>query len=248
MKAVKYVEEVFELTIDGITLLSVEEYGACREYVPPFNDLWWLRSPGNFSKHAAVVNLNGHVYSCGGSVNNDHAVRPALRLVGLKSTNLQIGDWFRLFGHDWTVVSDTLALCNDSIGEIPFREDYEAEDASNYEASDVKKYVEGWFAERCHERCHVPGYQKVVEGFDKLCDSDEGMDALEDVLGDMAMVEFEPYEAAKAIRNDVAFIKSEETYELLNKYFIGIFGWSFETLLERTRKQIAASDEKVDEM
>ena len=142
----RIVEETCDINIDGITLLSVEEYEACREYVPPFNGIWWLRSPGSSSEYAEVVSRSGGVYSYGGSVSYDYAVRPALKLVGLKSANLQIGDNFRLFGHDWTVVSNTHALCNDSIGESPFREDYEAEDANNYETSDIKMFVEKWLA------------------------------------------------------------------------------------------------------
>ena len=142
----RIVEETCDINIDGITLLSVEEYEACREYVPPFNGIWWLRSPGSSSEYAAVVYSRGRVDSSGYNVHYDNAVRPALRLVDLKPANLQIGDWFRLFGHDWTVVSDTHALCNDSIGESPFREDYEAEDANNYETSDIKMFVEKWLA------------------------------------------------------------------------------------------------------
>lgn len=149
MKVEALVRKDVNLDVQGITLLSVEEYEACREYVPPFNGIWWLRSPGSSSEYAAVVSRSGGVYSYGGSVSYDYAVRPALKLVGLKSANLQIGDNFRLFGHDWTVVSDTHALCNDSIGESPFREDYEAEDANNYEKSDIKRFIEEWFDEQC---------------------------------------------------------------------------------------------------
>lgn len=142
----RIVEGTCDINIGGITLLSVEEHEACREHVPPFNDIWWLRSPGYNSKYAASVSRNGNAFSSGINVDYDLAVRPALKLAGLKSANLQIGDWFRLFGHDWTVVSDTHALCNDSIGESPFREDYEAEDANNYETSDIKMFVEKWLA------------------------------------------------------------------------------------------------------
>ncbi|MBO2517648.1 MAG: serine/threonine protein kinase, partial [Clostridiales bacterium] len=40
---------------------------------------WWLRSPVNFGKYAAIVNLGGTVYSSGDGVNrSDNAVRPAL--------------------------------------------------------------------------------------------------------------------------------------------------------------------------
>ena len=143
----RIVEETCDIKIDGITLLSQKEYEAAKKHIPALNHSWWLHSPGYNSKYAAYVLCNyGYVIRYGYDVAYSIAVRPALKLVGLKSANLQIGDNFRLFGHDWTVVSDTLALCNDSIGESPFREDYEAEDANNYEASDIKMFVEKWLA------------------------------------------------------------------------------------------------------
>lgn len=36
-----------------------------------------------------------------------------------------------------------------------------------------------------------------------------------------------------AIRSDIINLESEEAYEVLNRFFIGIFGWSLETLLKR---------------
>ena len=39
---------------------------------------WWLRSPGNNTNNAAVVNNDGTVNVNGNNVNNNNAVRPAI--------------------------------------------------------------------------------------------------------------------------------------------------------------------------
>lgn len=39
------------------------------------------------------------------------------------------------------------ALCDNIIGKCVFREDWKAKEANEYEASDVKKYVDKWFNE-----------------------------------------------------------------------------------------------------
>lgn len=147
MKVEKYVKESCEINIDGITLLSIEEYEACKQYIPLLSRWWWLRSPGSSSKSASGVNDHGRVYSDGYYVNsNIVVVRPALKISNLEASNLQIGDKFRLFDYDWTVISEEYALCDGSIGNHCFRMDYTAEDAIVYEASDVKRFVEDWFS------------------------------------------------------------------------------------------------------
>ena len=148
MKIKKHAFIECELKIDGITLLSIEEYEACREYIPPLNDLWWLRSPGRKMVHDAVNVAYGLVDGYGLNVESDLAVRPALKITDIKSAKLKLGGKFDLFGYTWTVISDSLALCDSSIGRFHFRSYWRAEDANDYEASNVKKYVEGWLAEQ----------------------------------------------------------------------------------------------------
>ena len=139
--------EKFE--VKEVTLLSIAEYEAAKEYIPMINCWWWLRSPGSSSYFAAYVSTVGGVGADGYGVDgSDSVVRPALRVSNLQSLNLQIGDKiFDLAGHTWTVIADDLMLCDDGIGQYCFREDWEAEDANVYAASDVKKYLEEWAQE-----------------------------------------------------------------------------------------------------
>ena len=141
-------EEVTEpLKVIGITLLSVEEYEEAKAYIAPIGHWWWLRSPGD-SGSAALVSTSGDVCTGGFLVDVSYgAVRPALEVDNLKSFNLNPEDKIiDLAGHDWTVISDTMALCDDSIGGHCFRENWKAPDANDYEQSDVKRFLESWAA------------------------------------------------------------------------------------------------------
>lgn len=137
-----------DLDIKEITLLSIEEYRATQEYIPAINKWWWLRSPGFSPYLAAFVHSDGSVGSCGCIVDLvSGAVRPALRISNLRAANLKQGDKIFVANRKWTVVSEELVVVDKPIGNSPFRQDYGADNANVYEASDVKKYVENWAKE-----------------------------------------------------------------------------------------------------
>lgn len=137
-----------ELEITGITLLSKEEYEACEEHIAPRNFWWWLRSPSSSSDDiAACVYDEGYVDSIY-VYSSRVGVSPALQICNLESSNLKIGDRFKLKGQTWTVVSEGYALCDDNIGYHCFRENWRASDANVYEKSDVKKFVEEWWGRK----------------------------------------------------------------------------------------------------
>ncbi len=136
--------------IKGITLLSAEEYEQFKNNISSHNHMWWLRSPGRSLFHgddrrAVIVQDNGIADTyCGAPVNfGQVAVRPAL-IINPESSSLKIKDEFEFEKHKWTVISDTYAICNDTIGDHCFRADWEAEDANDYEKSDVKEFIEDW--------------------------------------------------------------------------------------------------------
>lgn len=142
-------EATKSLKVTGITLLSVEEYKKAKVYIASIGGWWWLRSPGGSSNYAADVHTDGGVDIYGDSVLfRNNRVRPALEVTNLKSFNLNPKDKIiDLAGHDWTVISDTMVLCDESIGYHCFREDWKAPDANDYEKSDVKRFLESWAAE-----------------------------------------------------------------------------------------------------
>lgn len=142
----KITTEDQDIRILGMTLLSVEEAKALPDDIRTIGKPWWLRSPGISAYDAAIVLDLGTVNDYGFYVNGDeYGIRPAL-IIDQTSSNLQIGDRFALAGYEWTVIKE-YALCNDCIGECTFREDWQAEDANIYEASDVKRFIEAWATE-----------------------------------------------------------------------------------------------------
>lgn len=133
-----------DVMVDGITLLSVEEYEKHKRDIPSMSSSWWLRSRGIFDFDAALVTGYDAVYCCGYNV-TDHelVVRPALK-INPESSNLQIGDKILFRGYRWTVISAEYVLCDEGVTQMVFRRDWRADDANVWEASDVKKWLEEW--------------------------------------------------------------------------------------------------------
>lgn len=137
-----------DINIDGITLLSTEEYIRFKKNIVNIDCWWWLRSPGFESLYAAYVSNDGSVYNYGDFVNVDtYAVRPAL-IINPTSSHLEIGSKIKVADYLWTVISDEYALCDEAIVQCCFRKDWTAKDANDYEASDIKKYIENWWVEQ----------------------------------------------------------------------------------------------------
>lgn len=137
------------LEIIGATLLTTEEVEKLPWEILKIGCCWWwLRWPGNFRYTAAYVDSIGSVRYCGIDVDCTYGVvRPAL-IINLESSALQIGDKFLFGDKEFEIVSDTRALCTESIGNCAFREDWKAKNANDYESSDIKKFVDAWYQEQ----------------------------------------------------------------------------------------------------
>ena len=137
--------EEIELESTGITLLSIDEYIANKDMIPPMNGWYWLRSSACYPKYVAIVITVGSISRdlvCANGV-----VRPALKICNLESSSLSVGDKFELAGCAWTILTNDLVLCDEGIGKTCFREDYKATDANDYEKSDIKKWLYDWAKE-----------------------------------------------------------------------------------------------------
>lgn len=131
-----------DLNITEATLLTITEVRKLPERLKIYND-WWLKTPGSYSCYAAFVNyqgLIGYEISC-----DDFMVRPALVISNFEPFSLKIGDTFVFGGAEFEIITNSKALCTTYIGISPFREDWKADDANDYEKSDIKKYVDEWF-------------------------------------------------------------------------------------------------------
>ena len=135
--------------IREITLLSIEEAEKVPQELRMLEEngylcWWWLRSPGYDSRHAASVNRDSSVYYNGDHVGTvDICVRPALKTENL-SFDLKKFEKAKMFGHTWTAVTKDLVLCDDSLGKMAFRKDYDTPNANNYEKSDIKAWLGDW--------------------------------------------------------------------------------------------------------
>jgi len=136
--------QLFDIT--GATLLSIEEASEYLTYKERKYDFWWwLRSPGDDSDCAANVDTSGSISDYGNLVSYGNVyVRPALQIKNLKSTNLLVGDTFRIIEYEFKVISNDLAWMYDShIGQYPFNKN--SEGGNDYNTSDIKWYVDKWF-------------------------------------------------------------------------------------------------------
>lgn len=140
-KTITIAKEV-DLDIIEATLLTITEVRKLPKRLKIYND-WWLKTPGSYSCHAAFVNCRGFIdydISC-----DDFMVRPALVISNLDAFNLKIGDTFVFGRAEFEIISNSKALCSTYIGFSAFRDDWRADDANDYEKSDIKKYIDDWF-------------------------------------------------------------------------------------------------------
>lgn len=140
MKANKLITQELDIQIDGVTLLSVDEFILAKDKIAPLSDDWFLRS----DKANRLAVAKG--FHAGGEVANTveyveypfkrALVRPVLNFSGC--TELGIGDRFVLSDYEWVVVLEGKALCRTSHWDHPYRVNRECED--------------------CEEACFTPCY------------------------------------------------------------------------------------------
>lgn len=138
---------VDKIKITGVTLLSETEANTLlTKEERAYKNSWWLYTHGDDSKYAYSIDYDGYINCFGRNVNySGISVRPTLKINIIDPCVLK-GDTFRFGGHEFKIISSELAwMHKDDIGSRPFRYDYEADDANDYEASDVKNYIEEWF-------------------------------------------------------------------------------------------------------
>ena len=141
--------EVDELEITGATLLTVGEAEKLPKGLRIYPRWWWLKTRGILSNYVTLVTKLGYINKEGVDVAFEKgAVRPALIIENLKSSNLKIGDEFK-FGryYRFVIISDNKAFCLGDIGEYYFNHFVEGEldNFNDYEQSDIKKIVDDWF-------------------------------------------------------------------------------------------------------
>lgn len=138
--------------IKGATILSAEESDAFLTQEQRkckwggINSVWWLRTPGRRHDFAAYVYVDGQFRNDGALVTApDINIRPALKISGLQYTDLSIGDHFTFGDYSFSVISNNLALCDESADLCQFNEN--SQDGNDYETSHIKTKIDEWFNE-----------------------------------------------------------------------------------------------------
>ena len=138
-----------DINVDDITLLSAEqvkELGGSLSFLRSDGESWWLRSPGSSKCYAKAVGSLGDVTEVSVDCENVE-IRPALKIRSLDDTVLDVGDEVEIAGYDCVILSGGYAFFEKAVGSGAFRHDCNAEDANDYAASDIKKWLEEWAKE-----------------------------------------------------------------------------------------------------
>lgn len=151
------------VTLEGATLMTLKEAKKYSEILP-VNRFWWLKTPGNIDECIMVVGPNGGIYGSYAPVDDDNIhVRPVLEISGLRSSGKKVGDLFEFGKSNFLILSKTRALCTSTIGECPFREDWRADNAADYGASDVKRFLDRWYMDTVQDmRRKINGEEPIV--------------------------------------------------------------------------------------
>lgn len=133
-------------------LLGIEEARLVPKKIREYIDWWWLRSPGDISYHAAVVNDDGSVDDLGNYVDDCRGVcvRPALHILNLDSLNLKVyEDIIKVLDKYWIYIGENKALLmGEPLAKMVFRKDWKAKDANDYKKSNVKTFLDSWIEEQ----------------------------------------------------------------------------------------------------
>ena len=186
-KAAEYAGEGYQISADGydividppatvdipiqyVTLLSEEEYLAYRLEIPLVSDSkWWLKTPDETSQYyVRSVGTTGE--TSGSQVGTTTiGVRPAL-ICDLSNTELEVGDKISLANYSWTVISDSIILCDECVGTTRFHDasNYTGLDYNLYASSDLKVWLDAWVVENIctptyNEYGRSPVYGVVID-------------------------------------------------------------------------------------
>lgn len=136
-------KNAWEKLIEGITLLSIDEYKEAGKAIPPINFRWWLRSK-DYDRGVYSVRMMGNVPCIWADAPDSDMVVGVRPVLVLKPAGLKIGEHFSYKGYHWTYIGKNRAICATTMTRMAFRADSGAPDADDYEKSDVRDYLMNW--------------------------------------------------------------------------------------------------------
>lgn len=131
-----------DVSLSGITLLSEKEVLAHKKLInfQQKDKIWWLRERfPNIARSSKAIQPNERIIPSNMELRN--GISPAV--IG-NFNKIKRGDKLLFAGHMWTVITADMMLVDDLLGVGPYNY-YSVEDIK-YEESDIKAFIDGWFA------------------------------------------------------------------------------------------------------
>ena len=166
----KQITELKNIEIEGITLLSEEEFRAYNDFIPNISRKWWLRTLNYEDPVRAKVVDEKSVVSYPTCISVFIRVRPAL-IIDFNPDDFKPGNVFEFRDKTWTIISCYLAICNDDIGDYCFND--ASRETNEYETSDIKKHIEQWFTSKTTNKYDVTIEEYISETFAVEAESEE---------------------------------------------------------------------------
>lgn len=135
-----------QLKVIGASLLTADEVKNIPEDLLCYHAWWWIKSASKYHRwhYVAIIEHSGKLNQMGRAVDFKGIIRPILEIANVKAAGLKTGDHFIYGGKEFCIISDTAAFCVNDIGCCQFRKEYSAKDATEYDASNIKAYINNW--------------------------------------------------------------------------------------------------------
>ena len=131
---------------DPIFLLSCEEYERYEDVIPKINTWWWLRSPGEDSDNATLVDNDGNIYYDGYYFYLDnYGVRPGIKLsyLPVDKNKRAVGRRYIYNNFPFIIIDEEKGL---AIAEVPITFDKFNDKSNDYENSYIRKFLLDWYS------------------------------------------------------------------------------------------------------
>ena len=169
--AVKDEASQADVVVEGIDLLSKDQYNKARNTIPYLHTWWLVHNDGTFSDRIRGVYFSNDVNDLHEGGFQEYGIRPALNI---NAENLSVGDNITILGNNWTIIKveseSCLALCDGVIGKMAYNDSF-----VDYKTSDVKSFLNNWLTEKKRELVEDKETDKVSN---ELSDGGVGLDSV----------------------------------------------------------------------
>lgn len=135
------------MIIKNATLLNYEEFSLYKHFIATDFSFWWLKDAGQDDTHGCFIYGKRNSVLDDMPINTKASVRPALIVDSLVASP---GDKIKIFDYSWTVLNNSLLLCDHYIGKYRFDEK-----TNDWYHSELKQHLDNWFLEQIEKTQEV---------------------------------------------------------------------------------------------